>query len=55
MGGSVRTNCWIWGSSLVIIVIVEAPQPSEATGSPRPQVIWVSVPARGGHSVDRPG
>ena len=33
-------NCPIWGSSVLIIPIREDPQPSEATGSPRAQVMW---------------
>ena len=34
-----RTNCRIWGSSPLTIAIRADPQPSEATGSRRPQVM----------------
>ena len=35
-----RMNCRMWGISFLIIAISEDPQPSEATGSPRPQLMW---------------
>ena len=47
-----RTNYWIWGSSLWTIVIREAPQPSESTGSFRPQPMW--EPSSPGRRTFRP-